>query len=130
MDQRRVRGQRNREALIHAAIDLFTANGYEATTVEQISAARRGCAARRSSITSRPRTTSCSTVTRPDSTKPRAVFALAIDDAVGRAAEASQAVAEAISEQPEMFLVRARMYTACRRCAPRCCVSTTTGSTR
>ena len=41
MDQRRARGQRNREALIQAAIELFTANGYEPTTVEQISGRRR-----------------------------------------------------------------------------------------
>lgn len=31
MDQRRVRGQRNRQALIAAAIELFQANGYEST---------------------------------------------------------------------------------------------------
>ena len=45
MDQRRARGQRNREALLRSALDLFATNGYEATTVEQISAAA-GVAAR------------------------------------------------------------------------------------
>lgn len=110
MDQRRVRGQRNREALIHAAIDLFTANGYEATTVEQISAAA-GVAAR--------------TFFHHFATKDDILFdgyAARLDEAArrfrasrsttlwGALADASQAVAEAISEQPEMFLVRARMY--------------------
>ncbi len=110
MDQRRVRGQRNREALIHAAIDLFTADGYEATTVEQISAAA-GVAAR--------------TFFHHFATKDDILFdgyAARLDEAArrfrasrsttlwGALADASQAVAEAISEQPEMFLVRARMY--------------------
>src|SRR5689334_1631678 len=39
MDQRRARGLRNRQALINSAIELFTTQGYDVTTIEQISAA-------------------------------------------------------------------------------------------
>jgi AcrR family transcriptional regulator len=110
MDQRRVRGQRNRQALIHAAIELFTANGYEATTVEQISAAA-GVA---------PRTFFHHFATKDDILFDG--YADRLDEAArrfrasqsatlwGALAEASHAVADAISEQPDMFLVRARMY--------------------
>src|SRR5689334_9127456 len=110
MDKRRVRGQRNREALIHAAIDLFTAHGYDSTTVEQISAAA-GVAPR--------------TFFHHFSTKDDILFdgyADRLDKAAqrfrasqstslwGALAEASAAVAEAITSQPDIFLVRARMY--------------------
>jgi AcrR family transcriptional regulator len=110
MDQRRVRGQRNREALIHAAIDLFTAKGYEATTVEQISAVA-GVA---------PRTFFHHFATKDDILFDG--YAARLNEAArrfrasrsttlwGALAEASHAVAEAISDQPEMFLVRARLY--------------------
>lgn len=110
MDQRRARGQRNREALIQAAIDLFTTNGYEATTVEQISAVA-GVA---------PRTFFHHFATKDDILFDG--YGARLDEAArrfrasgsttlwGALAEASHAVAEAISEQPEMFLVRARMY--------------------
>lgn len=110
MDQRRVRGQRNREALTRAAIDLFTVNGYEATTVEQISAAA-GVA---------PRTFFHHFATKDDILFDG--YADRLNDAVrrfrasrssslwGALAEASHAVAEAIEEQPEIFLVRARLY--------------------
>ena len=39
VDLRRARGERNRQALVACAIRLFETNGYESTTVEQISAA-------------------------------------------------------------------------------------------
>jgi AcrR family transcriptional regulator len=110
MDRRRVRGQRNREALIRAAIELFTANGYESTTIEQISAAA-GVA---------PRTFFHHFATKDDILFDG--YAARLDEAArrfraststtlwGALVEASQAVAEAISDQPEMFLVRARLY--------------------
>ncbi len=110
MDRRRVRGQRNREALIRSAIELFTADGYEATTVEQISAAA-GVA---------PRTFFHHFATKDDILFDGYVDRL--DEATrrfrasgsatlwGALAEASAAVAEAISAQPDIFLVRARMY--------------------
>ncbi len=110
MDQRRLRGQRNREALTHAAIELFTANGYESTTVEQISAAA-GVA---------PRTFFHHFATKEDILFDG--YAERLDEALrrfrasrsttlwGALAEASNAVAEAITEQPEIFLVRARLY--------------------
>jgi AcrR family transcriptional regulator len=110
MDQRRVRGQRNREALIHAAIDLFTSHGYEATTVEQISAAA-GVA---------PRTFFHHFATKDDILFDG--YAARLDEAArrfrasgsttlwGALAEASHSVADAISDQPDMFLVRARLY--------------------
>ena len=37
-DQRRERGERNRRALVDAALELFASNGFDATTVEQIAA--------------------------------------------------------------------------------------------
>jgi AcrR family transcriptional regulator len=110
MDQRRTRGQRNRQALIDVAVELFTANGYEATTVEQISAAA-GVA---------PRTFFHHFASKDDilfdgyaerldeaSRRFRASPSSSLADAL---AQASDSVAQAITEQPEMFLVRARMY--------------------
>ena len=110
MDQRRARGLRNRQALIHASIELFTAHGYEPTTVEQISAAA-GVA---------PRTFFHHFATKDDilfdgyaerlheaTRRFRAARSESLWDAL---AEASSAVAEAIMEQPELFVVRARMY--------------------
>jgi AcrR family transcriptional regulator len=110
MDQRRARGQRNRLALINAAIELFTANGYDATTVEQIAAAA-GVA---------PRTFFHHFATKDDILFDG--YAERLDEAIrrfrasrssslcGALAEASAAVAQAITEQPEIFVVRARMY--------------------
>ena len=110
MDQRRARGLRNRQALIHAAIELFTANGYESTTVEQISAAA-GVA---------PRTVFHHFATKEDilfdgyaerlREATRRFRAARSDSLWGALAEASSAVAEAIIEQPDLFVVRARMY--------------------
>jgi AcrR family transcriptional regulator len=110
MDQRRARGQRNRQALIHAAIDLFGGQGYETTTVEQISAAA-GVA---------PRTFFHHFATKDDilfdGYAERLVeatrrFRAASSDSLAEAlAEASSAVARAITEQPELFVARARLY--------------------
>lgn len=110
MDQRRARGQRNRQALIHAAIELFSGHGYEATTIEQISAAA-GVA---------PRTFFHHFATKDDilfdgyaerlaeaTRRFRAAGSASLADAL---AEASSAVAQAITEQPELFVVRARLY--------------------
>lgn len=110
MDQRRVRGQRNREALLAAAVELFETHGFESTTVEQISALA-GVA---------PRTFFHHFATKEDILFDG--YADRLDAATrrfresrssslwGALAEASDAVAEAISAQPEIFLVRARMY--------------------
>lgn len=110
MDQRRARGQRNRESLIRAALELFAANGYDETTVEQISAAA-GVA---------PRTFFHHFAAKEDILFHG--YAERLQEATRRfrasqsgslwtaLAEASQAVARAISEQPEIFLVRAEMY--------------------
>lgn len=110
MDQRRVRGKRNREALITAAIELFTTNGYEQTTVEQI-AELAGVS---------PRTFFYQFAAKDDilfhgyaerlaeaTRRFRAVNSGSLGDAL---AEASEAVATAITENPGIFLVRARMY--------------------
>lgn len=110
VDQRRARGLRNREALIHAALELFTVHGYEATTVEQISAAA-GVA---------PRTFFRHFATKDDilfdgyverlreaTRRFRASRSSSLWEALF---EASSAVAEAIMNQPEIFVVRARMY--------------------
>jgi len=110
MDQRRARGLRNRQALIHTAIELFTTQGYETTTVEQISAAA-GVA---------PRTFFHHFATKDDilfdgyaerlqeaTRRFRAARSNSLWDSL---AEASTAVAEAIIEQPEIFVVRANMY--------------------
>ena len=113
MDQRRARGMRNRQALIHAAIELFSAHGYEAVTVEQISASAGvaprtffhhfaakddilfdGYADRLKEATRRFRAASAQTST-------------SLWDAL---ADASSSVAQAISEAPEIFLARAQMY--------------------
>lgn len=110
MDQRRARGQRNREALIAAAIELFTADGYDRTTVEQISAAA-GVAPRtffhhfpaKEDILFHGYAERLEEATR----RFRASQSGSLWDAL---AEASEAVALAISEQPEIFLVRAQLY--------------------
>lgn len=110
MDQRRARGLRNRQALIQAAIELLASQSYETTTIEQISAAA-GVA---------PRTFFHHFATKDDilfdgyadrlqeaTRRFRAARSNSLWDAL---AEASSAVAEAIIEQPEIFLVRATMY--------------------
>ncbi|OBK82124.1 TetR/AcrR family transcriptional regulator [Mycobacterium sp. 1164985.4] len=110
MDQRRARGRRNREALIAAAIELFTTRGYEQTTVEQI-AEVAGVA---------PRTFFHHFAAKDDILfhgyadrlaeairRFRAAHSGSLWDAL---AEASEAVATAIAENPEIFLVRAAMY--------------------
>ena len=110
MDQRRARGLRNRQALINSAIELFTTQGYDVTTIEQISAAA-GVA---------PRTFFHHFATKDDilfdgyadrleeaARRFRAARSNSLWDAL---AEASTAVAEAIIEQPELFVVRATMY--------------------
>lgn len=110
MDQRRARGQRNREALIRAALELFTANGYDQTTVEQIAAAARVA----------PRTFFHHFAAKEDilfhgyaerlEEATRRFRASQAASLWGALAEASKAVALAISQQPEIFLVRAQMY--------------------
>jgi AcrR family transcriptional regulator len=110
MDQRRMRGQRNREALITAAVELFATQGYDATTVDQIATAA-GVA---------PRTYFHHFATKEDILFDG--YADRLDEATRRfrasrstslweaLSEASAAVAEAIAAQPEIFVVRARMY--------------------
>lgn len=110
VDQRRLRGQRNRQALITAAIELFDQNGYDDTTIDQISFLA-GVS---------PRTFFHHFATKDD------ILFDGYADRLGEATrrfrdsrstslwgalrDASAAVAEAISAQPEIFLVRARMY--------------------
>jgi AcrR family transcriptional regulator len=110
VDQRRMRGQRNREALITAAVELFETHGYDATTVEQI-AGVAGVA---------PRTYFHHFATKEDILFDG--YAERLDEATrrfrasrsttlwGALSEASAAVAEAIAAQPDIFIVRARMY--------------------
>ncbi|CAA0079345.1 Fatty acid metabolism regulator protein [Mycolicibacterium vanbaalenii] len=110
MDQRRARGQRNREALISAATALFTANGYEQTTVEQISAAA-GVA---------PRTFFHHFAAKDDilfdgyaerlAEATRRFRASRSDSLWEALTEASTAVASAITDHPDIFVVRARLY--------------------
>ncbi|MCV7257178.1 TetR/AcrR family transcriptional regulator [Mycobacterium shimoidei] len=110
MDQRRARGRRNREALVAAAIELFTANGYEQTTVEQI-AEVAGVAPRtffhhfaaKEDILFHGYADRLAEATR----RFRAARSASLWNAL---AEASEAVATAITENPDIFLVRARMY--------------------
>jgi AcrR family transcriptional regulator len=110
MDQRRMRGQRNREALITAAVELFETQGYDATTVDQVTAAA-GVA---------PRTYFHHFAAKEDILFDG--YADRLDEAArrfrasrsitlwGALSEASASVAEAIAAQPEIFVVRARMY--------------------
>ncbi len=110
MDQRRVRGQRNREALITAAIALFEDNGYDATTVDHI-AAHAGVA---------PRTFFHHFASKDDILFDG--YRERLDEAThrfrasgarslwGALADASASVAEAISAQPDIFVARARLY--------------------
>lgn len=110
MDQRRMRGQRNREALITAAVELFETQGYDATTVDQITAAA-GVA---------PRTYFHHFAAKEDILFDG--YSDRLDEAArrfrasrsitlwGALSEASASVAEAIAAQPEIFVVRARMY--------------------
>lgn len=113
MDQRRARGLRNRQALIHAAIELFAAHGYESVTIEQISAAA-GVA---------PRTFFHHFTAKDDilfdgyaerleeaTRRFRAAAAQPSTSLWEALADASSAVAQAITEAPEIFLARARMY--------------------
>ncbi|WP_231992009.1 TetR/AcrR family transcriptional regulator [Mycobacterium sp. ACS4331] len=110
VDQRRVRGQRNRGALIAAAIDLFEADGYESTTVEQISA-RAGVSPRTffHHFAAKEDILFDGYVDRLDEATRR--FRASTSGSLwGALAEASASVAEAISSQPGIFLVRARFY--------------------
>jgi len=110
MDQRRARGQRNREALIASAIELFTANGYEQTTVEQISEAA-GVAPRTffHHFTAKDDILFHGYADRLEEATRR--FRASRSGSLWNAlAKASEAVATAISETPDIFLVRATMY--------------------
>lgn len=112
VDQRRARGRRNREALIAAAIDLFATNGYEQTTVDQIAEAA-GVS---------PRTFFHHFTAKEDILFDG--YADRLAEATGRfralrdtslwaaLAESSEAVAVAISQSPDIFLLRARLYGA------------------
>lgn len=110
MDQRRARGQRNRQALIEAALTLFTEQGFDATTTDQI-AARAGVSPRtlfhhfpdKEEILfdqQADRLESAISVFRTKRDEPlaEALFAVA------------RAVATAILDQGEVFPARARMY--------------------
>ncbi|QLL08933.1 TetR/AcrR family transcriptional regulator [Mycobacterium vicinigordonae] len=113
MDQRRARGLRNRQALIRAAINLFATHGYETVTIEQISSAA-GVA---------PRTFFHHFAAKDDilfdgyaerleeaTRRFRAAASQPSNSLWDALADASAAVAQAIAEAPEIFLVRARMY--------------------
>ncbi|MBX7448893.1 TetR/AcrR family transcriptional regulator [Mycolicibacterium sp. 3033] len=109
-DKRRVRGQRNRQALIDAALTLITRQGYDATTVDQIAAAA-GVA---------PRTFFHHFAAKEDilfdgyaerlSEATRRFRASQSPTLWGALAEAADAVGRAIAEAPDLFLIRARMY--------------------
>ena len=110
VDRRRERGRRNREALITAAVALFAEQGYETTTVEQI-ATRAGVS---------PRTFHHNFPAKEDvlfdgyaerlhdvAQRFRASHATSL---WGALAETADAVAAAVTEQPELFGLRARLY--------------------
>lgn len=109
-DHRRERGRRNRRALVESALDLFEANGFEETTVDQI-AERAGVA---------PRTffhhfPSKEDVLFDGYAERLAEVARRIRSGGDRtiwaaAADVAAAVAHAILEDPGRYLVRARLY--------------------
>ena len=109
-DQRRVRGQRNRAALIAAAVELFVSHGYEATTIEQI-ATRAGVS---------PRTFHHNFPTKEDVLFDG--YADRLDEAArrfrasratslwGALSEVAEGVAAAVEDQADLFRLRARLY--------------------
>lgn len=109
-DQRGARKRRNRESLISAAVELFGKNGFEATTIDQI-AAHAGLS---------PRTFFYHFATKDDILFDGYAERLGeaircLRAATGRPlsaalADAATAVAIAIADQREVFLLRHRMY--------------------
>jgi AcrR family transcriptional regulator len=109
-DQRRARGQRNRQALVAAAIEQFARHGYHGTTVEQIAAAA-GVA---------PRTFFHHFAAKDDVLFDGYADRLTLVAQRFRASrstslwaalrEVSAVVAREMAAQPELFLLRARLY--------------------
>jgi AcrR family transcriptional regulator len=110
-DRRRERGQRNRAALLRAAVELFHETGFDETTVEQI-AARAGVA---------PRTFFHHFPSKEDVLFEG--YAARLQDATRRFREGSRsrslwsglregadAVADSILDDPARYLERARLY--------------------
>lgn len=110
-DRRRQRGARNRAALVEAALELFATAGFDATTVEQIAVR----------ATVAPRTFFHHFPSKEDVLFDGYAERLAEVTRRFRAhgpagglwaalAEAADAVADAILEQPHRYLERARLY--------------------
>jgi AcrR family transcriptional regulator len=110
-DLRRERGVRNREALLTAALDLFTSDGYDATTIEQI-AARAGVAERTffHHFPSKEDVLFDGYAERLDEVTRRFRASSPTASLWSALAGASDAVAQAINEQPHRFLERAGLY--------------------
>lgn len=110
LDKRYARRVRNRKALIKAAVELFSKQGYDSTTTDQI-AALAGVS---------PRTFFTHFATKDEilfdgyadrlneaSQQFRDAADMSLADALEQTADA---VAASMSRQPEVFLARARMY--------------------
>jgi AcrR family transcriptional regulator len=111
MDRRRERGQRNRAALLDAALQLFEKTGYEATTVEQIAAAA-GVAPRTffHHFPSKEDVLFDGYADRLDEVAHQFRARSRSGSLWSALADAGAAVAHAIEDQPRRFLDRARLY--------------------
>jgi AcrR family transcriptional regulator len=111
VDQRRVRGERNRIALLDAALELFRTTGYEATTVEQI-AARAGVAPRTffHHFPSKEDVLFDGYAERLQEVELRFRASSRTGSLWSAMSEVASAVARSILEEPRRYLERARLY--------------------
>ena len=113
MDQRRLRGERNRRALIDAAVALFATDGFDETTVDAI--AEAAGVAPRTFFHHFPTKESVLFDGYPErlAGTTRRFRAAGAERSLWEALTgASTAFVEAIEAQPELFLLRSRLYRA------------------
>jgi AcrR family transcriptional regulator len=111
IDRRRARGERNRAALLDAALELFASEGFDATTIELI-AERAGVAPRTflNHFPSKEDVLFDGYADRLDEVTKRFREA-PLDAGLGEAlAEVAVAVADSIADHPARYLERARLY--------------------
>lgn len=111
VDRRRARGARNRAALLDAALELFTAAGFDATTIDQI-AERAGVAPRTflNHFPSKEDVLFDGYAERLEEVTRRFRGAPAAASLWSALVEVVAAVGDSILERPERYLERARLY--------------------
>ena len=113
MDRRHLRGERTRTALVEAALDLFEVQGFDQTTVEEITAAA-GVSPRSffTHFAAKDQVLFGGYADRLDVATAQVRTAAPTEPLWHALEEAGAAVVEAISEQPQLFRRRVRLYSS------------------